>query len=331
MLSLESRIFSTRQSKGRAGFSHISKGYFPDLHSEHGIVLIVLLYWQSPKNLMQREVGVMLLPQELQQVGSLLLRQEWIFAKTMPEDPRWYTLREGWACDADFVHVVTRMREAGEEEVYKGRRRRVLHVNGMKYWTMGAPLPQTILINRKPLGPIPSAYDPIAPVYDQVFSDPASQAENRALMAHIGDVRQSHVLDIGCGTGLFLDYLRPAAYTGIDPSFPMLTCLKAKHPGYADHVLACPLEAFVGGGYDLAVCLFGTANYIHPAYVEAIPALVRPGGRYLVMFFREGYQPVTYQRTGHVVPHWPGVHATLPGTVSCLGNFVLVDGTPPRP
>ena len=102
MLSLESRIFSTRQSKGRAGFSRISKGYFPDLHSEHGIVLIVPLYWQSPKNLMQREVGVMLLPQELQQVGSLLLRQEWIFAKTMPEDPHWYTLRKGWACDADF-------------------------------------------------------------------------------------------------------------------------------------------------------------------------------------------------------------------------------------
>jgi len=36
-------------------------------------------------------------------------------------------------------------------ETYGGRPYRTLYSATHKYWTMGAPLPETILINRKPI------------------------------------------------------------------------------------------------------------------------------------------------------------------------------------
>lgn len=273
----------------------------------------------------------MLKPRELQELGRLLMAQEWIFAKTMPDNPHWYTLRRTWLSDAAFNWAVEKIREGAYDEKYGGWWYRVININGMKYWSMGAPVEETILINRKYLTPADMAafYDKIAPRYDSVLNDLVCLAENQQVMELIGDVSGQNVLDIGCGTGLLLDYLEPGDYTGIDPSFEMLWRLQEKHPRWADHVVPARLEEFVGGGYDLAVCLFGSANYIHPDYVAAIPELVRPGGRYVVMFFDEDYYPITYQRAGVTPP--PGLTregevAVLPGERHRLGSYTIVDG-----
>jgi 2-polyprenyl-3-methyl-5-hydroxy-6-metoxy-1,4-benzoquinol methylase len=274
----------------------------------------------------------MIAPADFWQVGRLLLVQDWIFAKTMPHNPHWYTLRKRWAADADFVRVVEAIRAHGYTEWYYGRPYTMLNANGHKYWTMGAPISETILINRKVWAP-PAAYDVIAPAYDAAFADPASLAENAEVMDVVGDVTGQSVLDIGCGTGLFLEYATPAAYIGIDPSPGMLECFRSKHPTYAEDVIPCKFEEFVPlpDGYDCIVCLFGSANYISPAYIAAIPQLVRPGGRWIVMFYQDGYQPVTYQRTGHTarVPHWPGDNPALPGTRQTIGHFIVVQGAAP--
>jgi len=262
----------------------------------------------------------------LQTIGRSLLAHPWIYAKTMPTEPHWYTLRRDWTEDAAFVTAVEAIRTYGYPERYKQSQYTRLNINGMKYWTMGAPVPATILINRAALDVRPAPYDPIAPHYDTAFADSASVAETEAVMDLVGDVTQSHVLDIGCGTGTVLDFLRPQAYTGIDPSQAMLTELARKHPTAATSVIRTPLEEFVGTAYDVALCLFGAANYIPAEVVSQIPLLIRPGGRYLVMFFAPGYVPVTYARTGHVVSHYDGVHATLPGHVTTLGHFVVVQG-----
>jgi len=86
---------------------------------------------------------------DLQRVERLLLAQQWIFARTMPENPHWYTLRKGWERNEDFAWTVETIRRYGYEEIYEGRSYTVLNINGMKYWTMGAPVAETILINRK--------------------------------------------------------------------------------------------------------------------------------------------------------------------------------------
>ena len=74
----------------------------------------------------------------------------WIFAKTMPENPHEYTLRRE-SSDAVFDAAVRFIRDEGEPEIYGGRPYTVFHCDDHKYWTMGAPVEETILINRKSL------------------------------------------------------------------------------------------------------------------------------------------------------------------------------------
>ncbi len=86
----------------------------------------------------------------LARVRRLLLAQRWIFARTMPENPHEYTLRREWESDADFVWVVEQIRAHGYDDIFQRRTYRALNIDGHKYWTRGAPVSKTILINRKP-------------------------------------------------------------------------------------------------------------------------------------------------------------------------------------
>ena len=72
----------------------------------------------------------------------------WIFAKTMPDNPHEYTLRKQWDDDL-FVEVVKHIRSNGYTAYFGGRPYTQLDVGDFFYWTMGAPLGETILINRK--------------------------------------------------------------------------------------------------------------------------------------------------------------------------------------
>jgi 2-polyprenyl-3-methyl-5-hydroxy-6-metoxy-1,4-benzoquinol methylase len=266
-------------------------------------------------------------PEHLLRVGRQLLKHEWHFAKTMADQPHWYTLRREWSRDGDFVQAVEMIRNHGYIRKYRGSRYGSFNINGMYYWTMGAPIGETILINRAyNTEPPPAPYDAIADHYDEAFADEASRAEDDRLFKQIGPLEGLRVLDIGCGTGLTLEYGKPALYCGIDPSAKMLARFKEKHPAYADKVICTPLESFVGTNFDLVLCLYGTANYITPKFVEFIPQLCRPGGRYVTMFFREGYHPVTYERTGVELFHTDGVTADLPGSRTDFNQFVLIDG-----
>ncbi len=89
--------------------------------------------------------------QHLDHVRTVLEAAGWVFAKTMPENPHWYTLRKTWSDDAAFVEVVEFIRRHGYREKFKGSRYTVMVIGGHKYWTMGWPIGGTVLINRKPV------------------------------------------------------------------------------------------------------------------------------------------------------------------------------------
>ena len=72
----------------------------------------------------------------------------WIFARTMPQNPHEYTLRRD-TDSATFDAAVRFIREHGEREIYWGKPYKTLYLGDHKFWTMGAPLEETILINRK--------------------------------------------------------------------------------------------------------------------------------------------------------------------------------------
>lgn len=256
-------------------------------------------------------------------ISARLLGKHWIFAKTMPENPHWYTLKKQWGDDDEFVETVKVMRQYGYKEKFRRSWYTMFDINDMKYWTMGAPLDQTILINRRYIT-LPSQYDAIAPIYDNLFTDEASQKENKEIMAMIPN--SDNVLDIGCGTGLFLEYHQPEHYTGIDPSNKMLDVLRNKFPAYKDRVTNSHFESFFGNTYDLIISLFGVASYINPLAISRVMAMLNPGGRYMLMFYKPDYYPVTYQRAGVRFSHFENGYKELPGQVTEFNNYLIVTG-----
>ena len=90
----------------------------------------------------------------LASVAANLARQEWIFAKTMPDNPHEYCLRRRWVGnDDEFAEAVEFIREAGYEAYFEGRPYMQLDVSDHFYWTMGAAVDETTLINRKAITP----------------------------------------------------------------------------------------------------------------------------------------------------------------------------------
>ena len=62
--------------------------------------------------------------------------------------PHSYTVREWTADDTDFVRFVELTRSCGVIEKFYGTPRAYLHIDKEKYWTMGASIHETIIINR---------------------------------------------------------------------------------------------------------------------------------------------------------------------------------------
>lgn len=77
-----------------------------------------------------------------------LLTAKYQFAKSMPTIPHEYTKRHNWADQQEFESVVQYIRDRGVKEYFGKRSYTYLYYGGHKYWTMGRPLANTILINR---------------------------------------------------------------------------------------------------------------------------------------------------------------------------------------
>jgi hypothetical protein len=79
--------------------------------------------------------------------------RRWRFAKTMPQWPHEYTVRrfdDPQEDQALFEEAVVFIRARGRRRNFKptGKSSVYLDVDGRQYWTMGAPVGATIIINR---------------------------------------------------------------------------------------------------------------------------------------------------------------------------------------
>ena len=88
----------------------------------------------------------------LKEIKEYIANVKWQYAKTMPEHPHEYTVKE-WNLDKVdmFDKFVEFIRKEGYDEYFYRRKMRYYDIGGYKYWTMGAPLEATILINRAKL------------------------------------------------------------------------------------------------------------------------------------------------------------------------------------
>jgi hypothetical protein len=158
--------------------------------------------------------------------GQLMLGQQWVFAKTMPENPHHYTLRKHWEIDEEFAWAVAYLRANGYTAIFRKTRYIQINVNEHFCWTMGAPIHATILINRKIISnDMAIAFDVNADGYDDLQRSETIEV-NHEVFDCIGSLVGKDILDVGCGTGRTWetvgDQLEASRYIGIDPSERML-------------------------------------------------------------------------------------------------------------
>jgi len=88
-------------------------------------------------------------------VEEHLITKSFRFAKTMPKNPHYYTLKDEWEDPVDFEAVAKAIFHFGEVERFKGRLYKVLYYKEWRYWTMSGQIfdehyfkKDCILINR---------------------------------------------------------------------------------------------------------------------------------------------------------------------------------------
>ena len=81
------------------------------------------------------------------ELNAFVTQETWTYAKTMPKWPHEYIVRE--RVDEElFEKLVKHIRANGYEGNFYSKNITYYDEDGMVYWTMGAPLVETIIINR---------------------------------------------------------------------------------------------------------------------------------------------------------------------------------------
>jgi len=78
---------------------------------------------------------------------DLISSCKWTYAKTMPKWPHEYIVRKN-VDEKMFIELVKHIREHGYAGKFYQRDITYFDECGMTYWTMGAPIEETTIINR---------------------------------------------------------------------------------------------------------------------------------------------------------------------------------------
>ena len=109
-------------------------------------------------------------------------------------------------------------------------------------------------------------YDEVAERYDEMYGKPEDRAMDRKLITILKSALKpgEKILDLGCGTGFFLDHIRwpPEAYLGVDPSRRMCERLKYKHPGHAIRNSYLTSEIVCEFNPGLIIGLYAVGDYL---------------------------------------------------------------------
>ncbi len=135
-------------------------------------------------------------------------------------------------------------------------------------------------------------YNRSAAIYDAIYQSMHKDyaGETRKLEAFIHEHKRSDdntLLDVGCGTGAHLAYLREHFQVeGLDSSEQMLAEAREKYPNISFHQ-ADMADFQLGHAFDVITCLFSAIGYVRtlPRLSQAAAAFARhlkPGGVVLV-------------------------------------------------
>jgi hypothetical protein len=240
------------------------------------------------------------------------------FMQTYIDSCRWQTAKNGAAHqytvrewrpenDADFVQFVELIRTFGHPQNFYSKTYIYFVIDELKYWTMGSPMDETVIINRahkdayysRQVAPKPNdnldetIYDRLAPKYDKRYSEPKYLAEDEVIFGMLDSVINGSVLDVGCGTGILLEKLSIQAhdYLGIDPSQGMMNEFIRKFPQYPFAQTTFE-DLTLNEKFDLVISLYGSPSYIDS---KSYAKITEVADKYFLMFYKDGYLPDYYE------------------------------------
>lgn len=180
----------------------------------------------------------------------------------------------------------------GTYDTFCGSWSNFIYINGWKYWISGNTVNKAKMHDDAP-------YDYIADEYDTLFSDVYSKEEDMEVIDMIDYDSTESILDIGCGTGLFLEYENPRTdlYLGIDVSERMLWHFNKRHGRY--NAIQTKFEHFYSPKkFDKIIAMYGVFSYIDGEYLSKVVHYLEPNGKAFLMLYADDYHPVTYEKTG---------------------------------
>ena len=157
-------------------------------------------------------------------------------------------------------------------------------------------------------------YDRLAPTYNQRFQDNERSGTAAALRATADDLAQQlgrppRILEVGCGTGRWLDELAPVCgpVCGLDLSAGMLAQAKER-PGALRLVRGrAGRLPFADASLDLVYAVNAIHHFWEPrAFVSEARRLLRPAGRLVVV----GMDPHARRESWYVYRYFEGVYET---------------------
>jgi hypothetical protein len=83
-----------------------------------------------------------------QEINAFIEGNDWTFAKTMPNNPHSYLVKSRCTDQQAFEDFVLHIRQHGYRLKFKKNWYVCLDVGEHRYWSMGAPIEKTIIINR---------------------------------------------------------------------------------------------------------------------------------------------------------------------------------------
>ena len=84
----------------------------------------------------------------LARVTEFIKNNSWRFAKTMPEHPHWYVVKDTCSDPKAFEEFAVFIRRFGFDRYFYEKLLRYFMIDEYKYWTMGNPIAETTVINR---------------------------------------------------------------------------------------------------------------------------------------------------------------------------------------
>lgn len=130
-------------------------------------------------------------------------------------------------------------------------------------------------------------YDQVARGYDSKYQRPVDLVENEIVFGALGRRFRGYGLDLGCATGLILDYVDFDLYIGIDFSGVMIAHAQRKHPTHLFSQMDITEALGYLTGFDLVLSTFGALNYIDlGSWADKI---VGAGERVFICVYGNGY------------------------------------------